>query len=194
MTDWIQQHWLQVAITLAVVAVYVALDRLAAPRIERVTDQGRFDEDAATRAIRTARLIAGVAGLLTLAIVWGIEIGSVVVFAGTALTLLGVALFATWSLLSNVTAYFVLMLHPAFRRGTFIRVFEADNYTEGYIAEINLFSTRLITEDRETLIYPNNLLVGRPALINPRDRLKGIGKLPPGPAPTPRSWKRGGKP
>ena len=26
-------------------------------------------------------------------------------------------------------------------------------------------------------MYPNSLLLGRPALVNPRDRLAGIGKL-----------------
>jgi len=102
----------------------------------------------------------------------------VLVIAGTTLTLLGVALFASWSLLSNVTAYFVLMLHPAFRRGTFIRIIDADNYVEGYVADLNLFSARLITENREVALYPNNLILGRPCLINPRDRLGGVGKLP----------------
>ncbi|MEM1188223.1 MAG: hypothetical protein AAGI72_06840 [Pseudomonadota bacterium] len=67
------------------------------------------------------------------------EIASLLVFAGTALTLLGVALFASWSLLSNVTAYFVLVLHPTFSRGTFIRILDADNYAEGYIAELGFF-------------------------------------------------------
>jgi hypothetical protein len=36
----------------------------------------------------------------------------------------------------------------------------------------------LVTENREVIVYPNNLLLGRPALINPRDRLYGVGKLP----------------
>jgi small-conductance mechanosensitive channel len=102
----------------------------------------------------------------------------VFVFASTTLTLLGVALFASWSLLSNVTAYFVILLNPSFRRGTFVRIIDVDNYSEGYISELSLFSTKLVTESREVIIYPNNLLLGRPTLINPRDRLHGIGKLP----------------
>lgn len=72
---------------------------------------------------------------------WSIDLRSFVVVAGTALTLLGVALFATWSLLSNITAFF--------------------------------------TENRETILYPNNLVLGRPTLIHPRDRLGGVDKLPP---------------
>ncbi|WP_156490117.1 mechanosensitive ion channel domain-containing protein, partial [Oleiphilus sp. HI0086] len=76
-----------------------------------------------------------------------------------------------------ITSFFILLVQKSFRRGNFVRVIDGDNYVEGYISEINLFSTKLISEAREVIIYPNNLLLTRPMLVNPRDRLKGIGKL-----------------
>ncbi|MEO7781150.1 MAG: mechanosensitive ion channel domain-containing protein, partial [Candidatus Nitrotoga sp.] len=90
----------------------------------------------------------------------------------------GVALFASWSLLSNVTAYFILLSQPSFQRGNYIRIIDVDNSVEGYIAELNLFSTKLLTENREIIVYPNNLLLVRPTVVNPKNRLSGIGKLP----------------
>ena len=98
--------------------------------------------------MRVVRIITAFVGLLTLSLVWGIEFGSLLVFVGTTLTLLGVALFANWSILSNVTAHFVILIHPTFRRGTFVRVIDIDNYVEGYIADLTLFNVRLITESR----------------------------------------------
>jgi len=182
MMDWLEGNFVQVMVTLGIVATYGVLDRISATRLEALFEKGRFKEDAAQSAIRIARLLTGVAGLLVLTVVWGIELRSFIVVAGTALTLLGVALFAAWSLLSNVTAYFILLFHPSFRRGQFVRILDADNYAEGYIADISPFSVRLITESRETILYPNNMILGRPTLINPRDRLGGVGKLPPQPA------------
>jgi small-conductance mechanosensitive channel len=176
--DWLAEHAWQTAITVAVLIVYLIFSRVTAPLLARSADQGRFREDKGDDAIRIARVLVVIVCALTLIITWGIEVASLLVFAGTALTLLGVALFASWSLLSNVTAYFILLVHPAFRRGTFVRILDADNYVEGYIADLNLFSVRLITENREVAIYPNNLVLGRPCLINPRDRLYGVGKLP----------------
>lgn len=176
--DWLAGNATQLVITLAVVSLYLLLDRFSTPRIAEGADQSRFKDDAAAKAIRIARLLTGLFGVLIVALIWGVDFGSIAIFAGTALTLLGVALFASWSLLSNVTAYFVLLLHPSFRRGTFVRIIELDNYAEGYISELTLFNTKLITEHREVIVYPNNLLLGRPAIINPRDRLAGVGKLP----------------
>ena len=178
--SWLELNSVQVLVTLLIAVVYIVLDRFSTPKLEEGADQGRFKAGAADNAILIARFLTGFVGLLVLALVWGIEIASIMVFAGTALTLLGVALFAQWSILSNVTAYFVLLLHPSFKRGTFIRVIDVDNYAEGYISDLTFFNTKLITENRETIVYPNNLLLGRPALINPRDRLNGLGKLPQG--------------
>ena len=176
-------HWLisnstQLVITALIVAVYIILDRFSTPKLVKGADEGQFKEGGATKAVRIARVITGIVGLLVIVLVWGIEFNSVLIFATTTITLLGVAFFASWSLLSNVTAHFVLLLQPSFKHGVFIRIIEADNYTEGYISELNLFNTTLITENEEMIVYPNNLLLGRQALINPRDRLHGVGKLP----------------
>ena len=176
--SWIELNAIQVSVTLLVLILYIFLDRFSTPKLEEVADHGRFKDGAASNAIIIARFFTGLVGLLVLAFIWGIEIASIMLFAGTTLTLLGVALFAQWSILSNVTAYFILLLHPSFRRGHFVRVIDLDNYAEGYIADLTLFNTKLITENRETIVYPNNLILGRPALINPRNRLDGLGKLP----------------
>ena len=177
-TTFFGLYTFQLVISIVVVLVYLIIGRLSILRLQDGADQGNFKEGSAQNAVNLARLLTGFIGLLTLALVWGVKFSSIFVFAGTTLTLLGVALFASWSILSNVTSYFVLLLHPSFRRGTFIRIIDADNYAEGYIAELSMFNTKLITENREVIVYPNNLLLSRPALINPRDKLNTIGKLP----------------
>jgi small-conductance mechanosensitive channel len=175
--SWVQENAIQMAVTLLVVFVYAVVDRMSTPRLEESIQRGGFKDDSLGRAKYMARIITGLVGATLLVFIWGIELGSLLVVAGTALTLLGVAFFAQWSLLSNVTCYFVLLLHPSYGRGTFVRVIDGDNYAEGYIADVTLFSVRLITENRESIVYPNNLMLGRPTLINPRDRLDGVGKI-----------------
>lgn len=188
--EWVLGNLVQIIITLMVGVAYVVLDRISSPRIARGIVQSRLKLRTAAKATRTARLIAAVVGVLILTLVWGIDLGPVLIFGTTILTLLGVAMFASWSLLSNVTAYFVLLMHPSFRRGTYIRVIDADNYVEGRISELGLFNTRIVTDGRSVIVYPNNLLLGRPVLVNPRDRLNEIGKLPPADRKEARSFTR----
>ncbi|MGR8949547.1 MAG: mechanosensitive ion channel domain-containing protein [Gammaproteobacteria bacterium] len=178
---WLYDHAWECAITIALLLAYLLADRFGSPRIEEKSDDSHFSAGAAAKAINIARVLFALVGIPILLIIWGVNFGSIVVFATTTVTLIGVALFASWSMLSNITAYFVLLLHPAFRRGNFVRIIDADNYVEGYISDLSLFNAKLITESREIIMYPNNLLLTRPFLINPRDRLSGIGKLTPPP-------------
>lgn len=169
----------KIVVTCLIFLVYVQLERLGKPRIEESVDQGRFQEGSAIRVVRLSRVLFGIVGAVLLMLLWGVDLKSMLIFGSTLITVLGVALFAGWSILSNVTAYFILLVNPAFKRGTFIRIVEADNYAEGYISELYLFNTRLVTENREVILYPNNLLLGRPVMLNPRDRREGMGKLIP---------------
>lgn len=160
-----------------VVGIYLLLTRLVLPKIERGVDRSRFKPESANKAHHTVKWIGGFVACAALLLIWGIDFNGLLVVSTTVITLTGVALFANWSILSNITAFFVLLMHPSYRRGNFIRVIDGDNYIEAYISEINLFNAALITEDREIMVYPNNLLLGRPAIINPRKRFRVAGKL-----------------
>jgi small-conductance mechanosensitive channel len=174
---WISNYSLQVIATGICLLAYFLMTRFAFPRIEKGVEQGKFKSSAAIKAFHVVRLLAGIVIAVVLIIVWGVDFSGLLLLSTSIITLTGIALFASWSILSNITAYFVLLLHQAYRRGNYIRVIDADNYIEGYISEVNVFNTRLITEDREVVIYPNNLLISRPALMNPRKKMNSVGKI-----------------
>ena len=156
---------------------YFVTTKYTLPKIEAKVSQSNLKSDEFTKAHHIAKLLIGILSLVLVLLVWGIDFSGLLVVSTSILTLTGVALFASWSLLSNITCYFLLLFHTSFRRGNFIRVLDADNYVEGYITEIGVFNTRLLTEDREIIVYPNNLIMNRPSVINPRKKWKTIGKL-----------------
>ncbi|MBT0585310.1 mechanosensitive ion channel domain-containing protein [Alteromonas oceanisediminis] len=157
---------------------YSLLTRLALPLIESKVIKSNLKSEAVKKANHITRVIAGIVFFALLLIVWGIDFSGLLLISTSLLTLTGVALFASWSLLSNVTSYFVLLFQPSFRRGNYVRIVDGDNYIEGYIAEVNLFNAKLITDEREIIVYPNNLILTRPSIINPRARFASIGKFP----------------
>lgn len=175
---WLAANIPELVTTVLILFIFFVVDRVSTPKLQKSADDGRFKEGSEIKAIRLVRITTGFVGWFALLGVWGIELRSIFIAASTVLTLLAVALVAGWSLLSNVTAHFILLLQPSFRRGNFIRIIDADNYTEGFISELYLFNTKLVTENRDTIIYPNNLILTRQVIINPRDKLHGVGKLP----------------
>ncbi|TDF36329.1 mechanosensitive ion channel [Alteromonadaceae bacterium M269] len=163
--------------SLAILLLYAIITKLALPKIQKSVDKSNLKSEATQKAYHTVRLLAATLTLAILLIVWGIDFSGLLILSTSLITLTGVALFASWSLLSNITSYFILLFQNSYRRGNFVRIIDADNYVEGYIADVNLFNTKLITEDREIIIYPNNLILNRPTVVNPRERLSKMGKV-----------------
>lgn len=169
---------LRVWITLIALLAWWLIDRLTKPIVERSADQSGLRIRQVQTAVRTLRTITSVVALAVLIMLWGLDIEGLLLLGSSIVALTGVAFFANWSLLSNITAYFVLLAHSSFKRGNFVRVLELEYYVEGTISDITPFNTRLITDNREAIVVPNNVMMARSVVINPRSRFDGFGKLP----------------
>lgn len=177
LNQWVFTYATNLYWSLAILLLYIIITRLALPRIQKNVDKSNLKPEATPKAYHTVRLLAATMTLAILLIVWGIDFSVLLVLSTSLITLTGVALFASWSLLSNITSYFILLFQNSYRRGNFVRIIDADNYVEGHIADVNLFNTKLITEDREIIICPNNLILNRPTVVNPRERWSKMGKV-----------------
>lgn len=122
---------------------------------------------AVRREITTGRIfqvivmintITAIIGLLLLGIIWGLSGQNLVVVASSVFALVGVALFANWSILSNTTAAVLLFFNAPYRVGDRIRVLDGDNTVTGMITDMNLFFLRLEEENGHQFTLPNNLL------------------------------------
>ncbi len=177
--EWLTNYKLNVALTALLIIIYLLFRFTLGPRIRAKAEHGRLKDDAITKALSAFNVILTLATVSLAFIIWGFDFKGLLTLSASILAVTGVALFAGWSLLSNITAFFVLVAHASFRRGNYVRILEGDNYIEGYVSEINLFNTKLISENREVVIYPNNLILARPVVVNPREHLNTAGKLPP---------------
>lgn len=175
--QFLSQYGVHLLLSLLVLVLYFFLHGKVIPLLERYVAEGALKNGALRSAINIFRLLYGVVSLAIILFIWGFNFQWLLAVSSGIIALTGVAMFASWSILSNITAFFILLAHQSYRRGNFIRIIEADNYVEGTISDINLFNTRLITENREYIIYPNNLLIARPTIINPKTRYAMVGKI-----------------
>ena len=175
--NWLATYQSNLIWTLAVMLFYLAAARKVLPKLETNIEKTKLKSTSAIKGLLAARILVATLSLSLLLLAWGIDFSGLMVLSTSIITVTGVALFASWSLISNITAYFILLTNVAYRRGNFIRILDGDNYIEGYIADLGPFSTRLVTSERETLMYPNNLILTRPVLINPKSSWGTMGKV-----------------
>ncbi|NIW50111.1 MAG: mechanosensitive ion channel, partial [Gammaproteobacteria bacterium] len=68
------------------------------------------------------------------------------VFASSFFAIVGVALFAQWSILSNITASVIIFFTSNAKIGDKIKVVDGDNTVSGIIRDIGLFYTLLVDD------------------------------------------------
>lgn len=95
-----------------------------------------------------------------LSLIWGVDQSQLAVFIGSVLTIVGVAFFAQWSLLSNITSGIILFFNHPVRINDSIVLLEGKDYIiEGKVKDIGLFFISLETEQGEELTLPNNIFI-----------------------------------
>lgn len=175
--QWLLVYKINIILSIVIIVIYSILRRVVIPKIENYIERDHLKYETLKNAVFSVNLFSGLITFALILFIWGFDLKGLLALSTGLVAITGVALFASWSLLSNVTAFFLLLAHHSYRRGNFVRIIEQDNFIEGYISEINLFNTKLISENREVIIYPNNLLIARPIMINPKSRYAPIGKI-----------------
>ncbi|QYJ89285.1 mechanosensitive ion channel domain-containing protein [Shewanella halotolerans] len=94
----------------------------------------------------------------------GIEYQQVSLFISSVFAVLGVALVAQWSILSNITAGILIFFVFPYRIGDRIKIIDKDEDVSGVIAEISLFHVLIERSDGITITYPNNLMLQKGVL------------------------------
>lgn len=97
--------------------------------------------------------------LVVLGLVWGFSGQGFVLFASSAFAIIGIALFASWSILSNVTAGLILFFGAPYRVADRIRVLDGDNTVTGRVVQMGLIYLGMEDDDGHFYTLPNNVLL-----------------------------------
>jgi len=107
-------------------------------------------------AIRSVQLFSTITLIILLTGVWGFKQNEIALFASTILTALGIAFFAQWSILSNITSSILIFFNHPVKLGDYVKVLHKDYNFEGEVTEMNYFFVHLKTKDNEIITIPNS--------------------------------------
>ncbi len=113
----------------------------------------------ASHAIRVINFMINTTAIIAVMVIWGVDTRNLFVALSSVFAVIGVALFAQWSILSNITAGIILFFSAPFRIGDDIRILDKDMPIEAKVEDIFTFYTHLRTSDGGLHIFPNSLLL-----------------------------------
>ena len=104
------------------------------------------------------------------AAIWSMKFDGILIFISSIFAVIGVALFAQWSILSNITSSIIIFFTFPAKVGEKIKVVDGDNSVVGKIVEISLFQIQIMDEEGNLVLYPNSLFMQKPIVkINKSD-------------------------
>ncbi len=107
--------------------------------------------------------------LAALFAIWGVELESLGVFLSSVFAVIGIGLFAIWSILSNITSGVIMFFTFPFKVGDKIRIHDKDHPIEATIIDIKAFHLYLETDQGEFITYPNNLMLQKAVSLVKKD-------------------------
>lgn len=166
MLKYLENPYLQEEIfTFIVICVLLFLRVFASEIIKKSAKLNESLEHRTNLVIKYVNILLGLLAVFTIIIIWGVKKEQIFLFISSVFAVIGVAAFAQWSLLSNITAGIILFFSYPFKIGDKIKILDKDFPLEGEIQDIKAFFIILKTIDNELVTYPNNLLMQKGILI-----------------------------
>lgn len=152
-----------ILLTVLILAFYFVLKFLIHRTYRSIGSKKNYDRDRINASSRVTVNILTVFVFIVLLSVWGIGFKGIHIYLTSIFAVIGVAFFATWSVLSSITSGIIIYFTSDLKLGDSIRILDGDNTVEGKIIEFGLYSIKIREKNgMNIIIYPNNLAVQKP--------------------------------
>lgn len=165
MEAFLQEHWNELLGTFITLGVFFVIRFLLVKTIRRIGQISDISRVRTKLVIRYVTFAITLILFVALILIWGVNIRELGLIISSVFAVIGVALFATWSILSNITAGIILFFYFPYKIGDRIRLQDKDFPEEAIIMDIQSFTVHLLKDDGELLTYPNNLLLQKGVIL-----------------------------
>lgn len=145
--------------TIIAIIVYLLLRVVANKFIDKTVIKNFIQKTRGKIIKKAVNLILLIIVSTFVLIVWGVDQAELAIFIGSTLAILGIALFAQWSILSNITAGIILFFNHSVKLDDTITIIDKDYEVEGRVSDIGLFFVILKTKEEEQISIPNSVFI-----------------------------------
>lgn len=92
-------------------------------------------------------------------IIWGVDVRNLGVIVSSIFAVIGVAFFAQWSILSNITSGVIMFFTFPYKIGDRIMIHDKEYEYVGIIEDIKTFHIVILNDAGQRITYPNSLVL-----------------------------------
>jgi hypothetical protein len=95
-----------------------------------------------------------------------LKIFKLLTFITSFLTVVGIALVAQWSILSNIASALIIFISHPVKLGESITIMDKEFQINGQVIDIGLFFITIKNDENEKILLPNNVLLQKATKIS----------------------------
>lgn len=145
--------------TVVVVLVYIMVRVVSSRMIGKTVTNQLMQKSRGKVVKKGVNFLLLLVTLTFLFFIWGVDKSELVMFVSSFLAVLGVALFAQWSLLSNITAGIIIFFIHKVKLDDTISILDKEYQIEGRVSDIGLFFVIIKTKEGERVSIPSNVFI-----------------------------------
>lgn len=172
MKEFINEHYNELIYSLIVLIVILILKFLFTTAIRKVSKISDYNPVRTNLILKFTNIALTIIAVVILTLIWSVNYQDLGVMLSSVFAVIGVALFAQWSILSNITAGVIIFFSFPFKIGNTIRILDKElldpnnsDLDKFVIEDIRAFHLHLRRSNGEILTYPNNLVLQKGVIL-----------------------------
>ena len=171
MTNFFDTYQTEIINTIVVFGVLFVVQFIANLLVRRL-GKSKHKNNARIKLVgRYVSVIFLLVAFLIEAFVLGVGIDDIILLFSSVFAILGITLFANWSILSNVTSGIVMFFSFPYKIGDKIHVHDKEHEVIGVIEDIRSFQIHIRLSNGDLMTYPNNLILQKAVTLVEKDAL-----------------------
>ncbi|MFD2540714.1 mechanosensitive ion channel domain-containing protein [Lacinutrix gracilariae] len=158
--------------SLIVIAIFFVIWMLQKVSIRKIGRKSGINEARIQLIIRYSSVSLFLILSLILAFIFGAQFKDLALVFSSVFAVIGIALFAIWSILSNITSGVIMFFSFPYKVGDKIQIHDKDFPIEAIIEDIRAFQLHLRKNNGDLVTYPNNLILQKAVTLVKKDAIE----------------------
>ena len=171
MSDFFATYQSEIIYTAILILILLVIRSIIVITVKKIGRTSGTSEARANLIGRYATVTLILIALLIEAFILGVKTHEITLVFSSVFAVIGIALFAIWSILSNVTSGVIMFFSFPYKVGDKIKIHDKDYPIEAIIEDIQAFQLILRQDNGDLVTYPNNLILQKAVTLVQKDAL-----------------------
>jgi small-conductance mechanosensitive channel len=171
MSEFYSTYRDEIIYTTILLVILLIIRAIIVITVKKIGRKSGTTEARANLIGRYATVTLVLIALLIEAFILGVRTHEITLVFSSVFAVIGIALFAIWSILSNVTSGVIMFFSFPYKVGDKIKIHDKDYPIEAIIEDIRAFQLILREDNGDLVTYPNNLILQKAVTLIEKDAL-----------------------